>query len=233
MEFDLGLAIIWYAILLAALTCHEAAHAFAALKLGDPTAYHGGQVTLDPVPHIKREPFGTVILPILSFVFAGWMIGWASTPYDPYWAQTHRRKAALMALAGPIANLILVLIAALVIRGGMILGFFRAPDTINFEQVTVATTPGYANSIAVAVSILFSLNLILFVFNLIPLPPLDGSGVLSLFLSDRATERYNQIIRQPGYRIFGLIVAWKVVGVVLGPVHTFAVNMLYPGAGYQ
>lgn len=233
MEFNLGLAIIWYAILLAALTCHEAAHAFAALKLGDPTAYHGGQVTLDPVPHIKREPFGTVILPILSFVFAGWMIGWASTPYDPYWAQTHRRKAALMALAGPIANLILVLIAALVIRGGMILGFFRAPDTINFEQVTVATTPGYANSIAVAVSILFSLNLILFVFNLIPLPPLDGSGVLSLFLSDRAAERYNRIIHQPGYRIFGLIVAWKVVGVVLGPVHTFAVNMLYPGAGYH
>jgi len=233
MEFDLGLAIIWYAILLAALTCHEAAHAFAALKLGDPTAYHGGQVTLDPVPHIKREPFGTVILPILSFVFAGWMIGWASTPYDPYWAQTHRRKAALMALAGPIANLVLVLIAALVIRGGMILGFFRAPDTINFEQVTVATTPGYANSIAVAVSILFSLNLILFVFNLIPLPPLDGSGVLSLFLSDRAAERYNRIIHQPGYRIFGLIVAWNVVGVVLGPVHTFAVNMLYPGAGYH
>jgi len=230
---DIGLAIIWYVALLVALTCHEAAHAFAALKLGDPTAYHGGQVTLDPVPHIRREPFGTVLLPILSFVFFGWMIGWASTPYDPYWAHTHRRKAALMALAGPIANLILVVIAGLAIRGGMILGFFRAPDAINFEQVTIATTAGYAGPVAVALSVLFSLNLILFVFNLIPLPPLDGSGVLSLFLSDHAAERYNQMISKPNYRIFGLIIAWNVVHAILAPVHQFAVNMLYPGSGYH
>ena len=230
---DIGLAIIWYVALLVALTCHEAAHAFAALKLGDPTAYHGGQVTLDPVPHIRREPFGTVLLPIISFVFFGWMIGWASTPYDPYWAHTHRRKAALMALAGPIANLILVVIAGLAIRGGMILGFFGAPDTISFEQVTIATTAGYAGPAAVALSVLFSLNLILFVFNLIPLPPLDGSGVLSFFLSDRAAERYNQMISKPNYRIFGLIIAWNVVGAILSPVHLFAVKMLYPGSGYH
>jgi Zn-dependent protease len=174
---DLAIAITWYVVLLIALTCHEAAHGFVALKLGDPTAYHHGQVTLDPVAHIKREPFGTVIAPVLSFLYTGWMVGWASAPYDPYWARRHRRRAALMALAGPAANLILVVIAGLIIRGGMLLGEFYAPESITFEQVTTAASPGLVNSAAVIVSILFSLNLILFVFNLIPLPPLDGSEV--------------------------------------------------------
>ena len=231
MEF--GLAIIWYVVLLLSLTCHEAAHGFAALKLGDPTAYHQGQVTLDPVAHIKREPLGTVVVPIVSFLFAGWMIGWASAPYDPHWARRNRQKAAFMALAGPAANLVLVVIAGLAIRGGMLLGVFYAPESVTFEQVTAAPSPGLANSASIVVSIIFSLNLILFVFNLIPLPPLDGSEVVSLFLSDRAAERYAELVHQSGFRIFGLIVAWKVLDFVLDPVHTMALNILYPGAGYH
>jgi len=227
------LGITWYVVLLAALTCHEAAHGFAALKLGDPTAYRQGQVTLDPIAHIKREPFGMVVMPILSFILAGWMIGWASAPYDPHWARQNRRRAALMALAGPLANLILVVIAGLAIRGGMLLGVFYAPESITFEQVTAAASPGFANSASVVVSILFSLNLILFVFNLIPLPPLDGSEVLSLFLSDRAAERYAALLRQSGFRVIGLIVAWQLLDVVLDPVHTLSLNILYPGAGYH
>ena len=227
------LGITWYVVLLVALTCHEAAHGFAALKLGDPTAYRQGQVTLDPVAHIKREPFGMVVMPILSFILAGWMIGWASAPYDPHWARQNRRRAALMALAGPVANLILIVIAGLTIRGGMLFGVFYAPESITFEQVTAATSPGFANSASVVVSILFSLNLILFVFNLIPLPPLDGSEVLSLFLSDRAAERYAQLLHQSGFRVIGLIIAWQLLDVVLGPMHMLALNILYPGAGYH
>jgi Zn-dependent protease len=230
---DLALAATWYVVLLVALTCHEAAHGFAALKLGDPTAYRQGQVTLDPVAHIRREPFGMVIMPILSFMIAGWMIGWASAPYDPHWARQHRRRAALMALAGPTANLLLIVIAGLAIRGGMLLGVFYAPESITFEQVTAAASSGFANSASVVVSILFSLNLILFVFNLIPLPPLDGSEVLSLFLSDRVAERYSELLRQSGFRVIGLIVAWQLLDVVLDPVHTLALNILYPGAGYH
>ena len=231
MEY--ALAIIWYVALIVALTCHEAAHALAALKLGDPTAYHAGQVTLDPVAHIRREPFGTVIMPILSYLVAGWMIGWASAPYDPYWARDHRRKAALMALAGPMANLILVVIAGLAIRIGMLLGYFHAPESVTFEQVTASASPGLANSIAVVLSIVFSLNMILFVFNLIPLPPLDGSEVLLLFLSDRDAERYTEMVHNSGFRIIGLVIAWRVMDVVLDPVHTLFLNILYPGAGYH
>jgi Zn-dependent protease len=231
MEYALG--IIWYVVLIVALTCHEAAHGFAALKFGDPTAYHQGQVTLDPVAHIRREPLGTVVVPILSFLFAGWMIGWASAPYDPYWARHNRQKAALMALAGPAANLILVVIAGLAIRAGMLLGVFHAPESITFDQVTAAASPSLANSVAVLVSIVFPLNLILFVFNLIPLPPLDGSEVALLFLSDMDAERYTALVHNASFRIIGLIVAWRVLDVVLDPVHTLSLNILYPGAGYH
>jgi Zn-dependent protease len=230
---ELVLGITWYVALLVALTCHEAAHGFVALKLGDPTAYRQGQVTLDPVAHIKREPFGTVIMPIVSFILAGWMIGWASAPYDSYWARNNRRSAALMALAGPVANLILVVLAGLAIRAGMLLGVFHAPESVTFEQVTESVSPGFANSASVAISIIFSLNLILFVFNLIPLPPLDGSEVVSLFLSSSAAERYAALLHQQGFRIIGLIVAWRLMGLIIFPVRLLALNILYPGAGYH
>ena len=89
----LGLA--WYAAFLFSTCCHEAAHAWAALRLGDPTAYLGGQVSLDPRPHIVREPIGTVVVPLLTFVLTRqWMMGWASAPYDPAWADRHPRRAA-------------------------------------------------------------------------------------------------------------------------------------------
>ena len=89
----ISLAVVWYAAFLFSLTVHEAAHALVALKLGDPTAYHGGQVTLNPVPHIRREPFGTVVVPIVVYLMSGWMMGWASAPYDPHWAERHPKRA--------------------------------------------------------------------------------------------------------------------------------------------
>ena len=230
---DVGLIIIWYVVLLISMTCHEAAHAFAALKLGDPTAYYHGQVTLDPVPHIRREPIGMVVIPILSYFLWGWMIGWASAPYDPYWAQRNRKKAALMALAGPTTNLLLVIIAALAIRIGMLLGVFIAPETITFEHVTEAEGPGFLNALAVVVSILFSLNLILFAFNLMPLPPLDGSGMMPLFLKEETALRYQAVMRQPVFSVLGLIVAWNIFDVIFHPIHLFAIHLLYPGMHYS
>src|SRR5215475_8256070 len=102
-------AIMTYVVFLYSTVLHEAAHAWAAHRLGDDTAYRGGQVSLDPTPHIKREPWGMVLIPILSFLMGGWMIGWASAPYDPEWARMYPRRAGMMAVAGPVANLLLVL----------------------------------------------------------------------------------------------------------------------------
>jgi hypothetical protein len=116
------LGITWYVVFLLSTTCHEAAHALAAKLGGDLTAFHGGQVTLDPIPHIRREPFGMVVFPILSYFLGGWMMGWASAPYDPFWAQRHPHRAAWMSLAGPGANFTLTILAALSIHAGLWMG---------------------------------------------------------------------------------------------------------------
>ncbi len=226
--------ILWYVVFIFSTTCHEAAHALTALKLGDRTAYEGGQVTFDPVPHIRREPVGTVLVPIISFLMSGWMIGWASAPYDPYWAMRYPKRSSLMALAGPLSNFLLVLVSFLLIRLGLAFGVFYAPDSIVFSHVTAAANSGIFSSIAKFLSILFSLNLILFTFNLLPLPPLDGSGLAPLFLEKRSAQNYLEFIRHNAALGFiGLYLAWKFFDVVFDPVHLFAINLLYPGMGYH
>src|ERR1041384_5754037 len=132
----LTLGLIWYVVFLFSTTCHEASHALVAKVGGDPTAFHGGQVTLNPTPHIQREPFGMVLVPILSYVLGGWMIGWASAPYDPWWQERHPRRAALMSLAGPAANFVLCIIAAVGIRAGLAFGVFQAPESAVFTRIT-------------------------------------------------------------------------------------------------
>jgi len=229
----LAIGVVWYAAFVVSTTIHEAAHAFAAKKFGDPTAYHHGLVTIDPIPHIQRSPFGMLIIPILSYVLNGWMIGWASAPYDPFWAHNNRKQAALMSLAGPAGNLLLLLAAGITVRIGMLLGYFHPPETITFTGVTAAASSGLANSSAVVISIFFSLNLILLAFNLIPLPPLDGSSVLMLFMQESAAEKYEHFLSQPGISLFGLVIAWNLFDKILPPIHSLALAILYPGLTYQ
>jgi len=225
----LGLA--WYVVFLFSTTLHEAAHAWVAHRLGDSTAYHGGQVTLNPLPHIRRELFGTVIMPILSFALSGWMMGWASAPYDPQWAARHPRRAAWMSLAGPAANLLLVLVAGAAVRLGVRFGIFAPPPSITFSQL-VDAGPGFGG-LGIVVSILFTLNLVLFAFNLLPLPPLDGSGALGLVLGPALTLRYQEFIRQPAIAFVGLLAAWRLFGYVFSPLHSLALDLLYPGLLYR
>jgi len=229
----LVLGIAWYVVFIISVTFHEAAHGLTAARLGDTTAYHHGLVSLDPIPHILRSPFGMVVVPLISFILGGWMVGWASTPIDPYWARSHRRLSAFVSLSGPAANLLLVLIAAIAIRGGLLAGFFYAPETVSFNKVTAAESAGFANSAASILSILFSLNLILLVFNLIPLPPLDGSNVLSFFLSKQAAYRYENLLSNPTSMVIGMVIAWNLFDYLFYPIHTLALNILYPGAGYH
>src|SRR5512139_3082516 len=101
MRPELVNGLVFYVVFLFSTTLHEAAHAWAALRGGDPTAYQGGQVSLDPMPHIRREPFGMVVLPLLTALATGWPFGYASAPYNPNWAVRHPDRAAWMALAGP------------------------------------------------------------------------------------------------------------------------------------
>lgn len=225
------LGLVWYVVFLLAITCHEGAHAWAAKLGGDLTAFHAGQVTLSPLPHIRREPFGTVVVPLASYFLGGWMIGWASAPYDPLWAERHPRRAAWMALAGPAANLGLLLIGAGAIRAGIWLGVFKAPPTATFTHVVAATEPGTLAAVATILSVLFVLNLLLFLFNLLPMPPLDGNAAITLLMSEETGRRFQELSRSFG--ILGLIVAWYVFGRLFEPLYTLALNLLHPGAGYH
>src|SRR5689334_23935121 len=119
MDPAIATGFIWFVAFLFSTTVHEAMHALVAWKGGDPTAYHGGQVSLSPVPHIRREPIGMVVLPLISALASGWPIGFASAPYDPRWAHEHPRRAAVMSLAGPAANFLLVLVSAVLLRIGV------------------------------------------------------------------------------------------------------------------
>lgn len=201
---------IWYVAFLFSFTAHEASHALAALKGGDPTAYLGGQVTLNPIPHIKRSPFGTVVIPLLSFALWGWMIGWASAPYDPNWAERHPRKAALMAAAGPAANLLIAAVAFILMKIGLHAGMFSTPGEgeLGFMSIVVANQESLVG-LSKLLSVFLMLNLILFIFNLFPFPPLDGSSVITLFMSDKMSYGYKRFMSQPAFAFLGLIVAWR------------------------
>lgn len=225
--------IVWYIVFLFSTTLHEAAHAYSAMKMGDLTAYHGGQVTLNPSPHIRREPFGLVLVPILSFLLGGWMMGWASAPYDPQWALRYPRRSALMALAGPAANVLLVFITALLIHEGILFDVFIAPDRISFMHITEAVEVGTWTHVATMLSVFFSLNLLLFAFNLIPVPPLDGSGALPLLMSEQLGQKYMSLLHRSGFAILGIFLAWKFFGYIYGPIHLLAINLLYPGMNYH
>lgn len=229
---QITLGVTWYVAFLLSLTAHEAAHAWAAMRLGDPTAYQGGQVTMNPWPHVRRSPFGTVLVPLLSFAFQGWMIGWASAPYDPVWAERHPKKEGLMAAAGPAANLLLMVLAGVAIRAGLASGAFGLPlDGLRLDRLVVAEV-AWATGVAPLLSILFSLNLILFVFNLFPLPPLDGSAIYPPLISEDAARAFKRLLAaQPALSLLGLVIAWRLFGPVFLPMFRAAVGVLYAGLG--
>lgn len=230
---DLALGAIWYAAFLFSTTCHEAAHALVAKWGGDLTAAEGGQVSLNPIPHISRSPFGMIVMPIVSFALGGWMIGWASAPFDPRWERNHPHRAARMALGGPAANFTIMLLAAAAIRAGVALGYFAPPATITGYSTLIQPASGTEQTFATtALSILFVLNLLLGTFNLLPVPPLDGHSGIMLLMPERVALRYLDLVRGGRYALLGLIVAWYVYGYVFNFVFGLALHLIYPGNRY-
>ncbi len=227
-------ALIYYVVFLFSTTLHEAAHAWAGHRQGDPTAFHGGQVSLNPLPHIRREPIGMVLLPLISAIASGWPIGFASAPYDPAWALRYPRRSALMSLAGPASNFLLVLLSVLLLRVGQMAGLLLPPDHISFGHVTAAVGGGWVDSVAFLVGAVFSMNLLLATFNLLPVPPLDGSAVVPLFLTEGTGRKYLQTLwRLRGLGLIGLFFAWQLFGYGFNRLFLSAVGLLYPGVSYQ
>jgi Zn-dependent protease len=208
-------AFITYMVFLFSTTCHEAAHALVAKRGGDTTAALGGQVSLNPIPHIRREPFGMVLVPILSFFFSGGMIGWASAPYDPLWERRHPKRSAWMALAGPAANFTLMLLAAFALRAGRAMELFHPQPN------------GNADFFLTALVTTFTLNLLLGTFNLLPVPPLDGSTAIMLFMSESSAQKYLDWLRGNSFAIAGLVVGLVVFRQIFPYVQYFVMHLLF------
>jgi Zn-dependent protease len=212
---QLMVGFISYVVFLFSTTCHEASHALVAKLGGDSTAALGGQATLNPIPHIMRSPFGMVVIPILTFLSSGGMIGWASAPYDPLWERRHPKRAAWMALAGPAANYTLMLLAVIGIRLGRGFGGMHDPST------------GKLTLLATVLITVFSLNLLLGTFNLLPFPPLDGSTGIMLLMSETTAQKYLDFLRGNSFAMAGLLIGMVIFWKIFPFVETFAIRLLF------
>ena len=206
-----------YAAFIIAFTFHEAAHAWSAWRLGDPTAYNEGQVTLNPWPHMQRSPIGTMLMPLLSFLFLGFILGWASAPYNPAWAERWPKRHFLMSMAGPLMNLLL-LIAALIgmrvlMQSGAVSPLIYLTRTPYQNLMELPSSP--AIRFFGLFEMMMQLNLLLLVFNLLPIPPLDGSSIWRMLLPQRAYAKYQDFAQDPNFIMLGLIVGSAITKQIL------------------
>ena len=228
--------LFWFVAFLFSTTMHEAAHAWAALMGGDSTAYQGGQVSLSPIPHIRREPLGMLVVPLLTAITNGWAMGWASAPYDPNWAERYPRRAAWMAAAGPAANYCLAILSLILLRAGLAMGYFVPPQIVNINHLVAPAAGGEAGLaafLAQGLSVLLMENAILGTFNLVPLPPLDGSAAIGILLPERIASSIRQFTRGPQFSLVGLIIAWQVFPLISSPLFSLVIRLVHPGVTYS
>ena len=192
---------VWAMPVLFAITLHEVAHGWMASKLGDQTARMLGRLTLNPFKHI--DPIGTVIVPLALLLLSGFVFGWAkAVPVDSRNFRNPRKDMAWVAIAGPAANLIMAFFWALVAKLGVYLE---------------ASSPGVGEFFIYSGIAGVSINLILLILNLIPIPPLDGSRVLSAFLPKQLAWQYNRLEPYGFFIILGLMFMGILEIILIGP----------------
>jgi len=211
---DPAVIIIWFAVFLLSLTVHECAHAWAAERSGDPTGRYLGRITLNPIPHI--DIFGTIVFPLIAMITGGWMFGWAKpVPFNPMNLRDRKMGEIMIALAGPFSNILLAVLCIVlykVIIGG--------------SALSAGFSGGFNQPIAMMLQIGIYLNIILAVFNLIPVPPLDGHHVLRNLLPDSLAEMYSQIPVWAGFLVIFLLVRMGVTGALISPLVNLAQMIL-------
>lgn len=208
---DIPQILISLFVVLFAITIHESSHGWAAYKMGDPTAYAMGRITLNPIAHI--DPIGTILLPLILVIMGAPPFGWAKpVPVNPMNLKDPRRDNLIISAAGPLSNFSVAFLAFLGIRILKIL----SPSLFH----PYGGFSGLASGIFLILYYTVLINIILAVFNLIPIPPLDGSGVLMGLISDEAAAKYEQL-RPFGFIILIVLIMTGFIGQILGVIMRF------------
>ena len=202
---------ISFIVLLFSLTVHEMAHAWTADRLGDPTARLLGRVSLNPIVH--ADPIGTVVFPLLSLATGAMLIGWAKpVPVNLRYLHHPRRDYMLVAAAGPLSNL------ALAVFGALLLAIVPVtPQTLGESNVSVP--------IATLLTRLVNLNVLLAVFNMLPIPPLDGGNVLAGLLPPNIAELFNKV-RPYGFVLLYALILTNAFSYIVIPPARFILSWL-------
>lgn len=213
--------VIYMVVLLLAISAHEAGHAWMSYKFGDDTAYMLGRVTLNPVAH--TDPIGTLLIPIVAFILGSVggamgtipLIGWGKpTPVNPRKWERYRLANVMVSVAGVLANLILLAIGIGLAKILMTQGF----TPVDFFRGT--------NPLVIFVGNMMMLNLSLFVFNLLPFPPLDGSKILATFLPESAEPILN-MLEQYGFLILMFLIYIGVFRIIIYPFYIALISLLF------
>jgi Zn-dependent protease len=207
----IAIGIVGFAL---AIIIHEVAHGWVADRLGDPTARLAGRLTLNPIPHI--DIYGTIIVPALLFFFhSPFLFGWAKpVPIDPYNLKNPKKDSAIISLAGPLANLLFAIMLSISLRILLVI-FPAAPFFTLFFY-------------------LIEFNLILAVFNLIPIHPLDGGKILVGFLPEKLAREFDAFLGRFGtillfFLIFPIFGGTSLISPIMSPIINFFLRILIPG----
>lgn len=196
-------------VLLFSVMIHEISHGYMAYHLGDPTAKDAGRLTLNPMKHI--DPIGSILLPLMLFLVGSpVMFGWAKpVPYNPMNLKNPRRGSGLIALAGPVSNFSVAVIFALILK------------------VISAFSPVFLQSIGLFLGTIIIVNIVLAVFNLVPIPPLDGSGILFSLLGNKGLE-VQRFLEKYGFFILIIFIVWgsSLITPIINAIFSFLVGGL-------